>query len=130
MKILIVDDDLTNRLILEKHLDTYGNVHIANNGAEAVDFVRLAIEKNDNYDLICLDIMMPIMDGQEALSIIKQIEEDNQLKPKDRSFIIMTTALDDGKNIIEAFKSQCDAYIVKPIKKEELIKVLKDHKLI
>ncbi len=130
MKILVVDDDLTNRIILQKLLSQYGNVHTANNGEEAVDFVKLAISKNENYDLICLDIMMPVMDGQEALEKIKNIEEELHLTKKDRSFILMTTALGDGKNIMDAFKSQCDAYLVKPIEKNKLEEILKQHELI
>ncbi len=130
MKILVVDDDLTNRIILQKLLSQYGNVHTANNGEEAVDFVKLAISKNENYDLICLDIMMPVMDGQEALGKIKNIEEELHLAKKDRSFILMTTALGDGKNIMDAFKSQCDAYLVKPIEKAKLDEILNKYKLI
>jgi len=130
MKILVVDDDVTSRIILQKYLDSYGNVHTANNGAEAVDFVKLAIDKNENYDLICLDIMMPIMDGHQALIQIKDIKNRANMSSNKHSFIIMTTALDDGKNIIDSFKSQCDAYIVKPIKKKKLTAILKKHKLI
>ena len=130
MKTLVVDDDLTNRIILQKLLSPYGNVHTANDGVEAVDFVKLAIDKNENYDLICLDIMMPKMDGHEALEHIKNIEEEKKLTKEKRSFVIMTTALGDGKNIMDAFKSQCDAYIVKPIEKEKLEEILKKHELI
>ena len=67
MKTLIVEDDFTSRLLLQEILKRYGAVHIAVNGREAVDAVRAAAESDESYDLICLDIMMPEMDGYQAL---------------------------------------------------------------
>jgi len=75
MKTLIVEDDFTSRLLLQGLLQSYGAVHFAVNGKEAVEAVRLALESDELYDLICLDIMMPEMDGQEALRQIRLMEE-------------------------------------------------------
>ncbi|HMK65399.1 MAG TPA: response regulator, partial [Thermodesulfobacteriota bacterium] len=69
------------------------------------------------YDLICLDIMMPEMDGQELLKKICSAESDMGV-PEVK--IIMTTALDDSKNIMTAFRNQCEAYLVKPIRREKV----------
>ena len=76
MKTLIVDDDFTNRLLLQEILKVHGPVHVAVNGKEAVEAVAAARDnKEDPYDLICLDIMMPEMDGQEDLKIIRADED-------------------------------------------------------
>ena len=75
MKSLIVEDDFTSRLLLQEYLKVYGIPHIAVNGREAVEAVRLALEARDHYNLICLDIMMPEMDGQQALREIRALEE-------------------------------------------------------
>ena len=75
MKTLIVEDDFTSRLLLQEILKIYGPVHIAVNGKEAVDAVHLALELGEPYELICLDIMMPEMNGQESLGKIREMEE-------------------------------------------------------
>ncbi|NCC53452.1 MAG: response regulator, partial [Spartobacteria bacterium] len=71
MKTLIVDDDFTNRILLQAIMEEYGVAHIAVNGREAVDAVCMAMDDGVPYDLVCLDIMMPEMDGQEALKAIR-----------------------------------------------------------
>ena len=63
MKALVVEDDFTSRLIMQEMLLGYGSVHIAVNGREALDAFMVAFEKGAPYDLICLDIMMPELDG-------------------------------------------------------------------
>jgi two-component system chemotaxis response regulator CheY len=125
MKALIVEDDFTSRLLLQGILQPHGVCHICVNGREAVDAFRAAIGEKAPYNLVCLDIMMPEMDGQEALRQIREIEANAGIFASDGAKVIMTTALDDKKNIMNAFKEQCDIYLVKPIEKDKLLESLR-----
>ncbi len=130
MKTLIVEDDFTSRLLLQELLKTMGPSHVAVNGKEAVDAVRKAFEAKDPYDLICLDIMMPEMDGQQALKEIRSLEEKNGRAVGQGAKVLMTTALSDKSNIMESFRQQCDGYLVKPIDKGKLMDNLTQFDLI
>ncbi len=79
------------------------------------------MEDNEPYDLICLDIMMPNMDGREALKAIRQIEHEHGINGLDGVKVIMTTALGDSKSVIGSFREGCEAYIVKPVEKTKLL---------
>lgn len=125
MKALIVEDDFTSRLLLQGILQPFGECHICVNGREAVDAFRAAIDANAPYTLVCLDIMMPEMDGQAALREFRSIEANAGIYASDGVRVIMTTALDDKKNIMNAFKEQCDIYLVKPIEREKLLESLR-----
>lgn len=131
MKALIVEDDFASRIVLQKYLGPYGHTDIVVNGREAVEAFTIALEDSEPYDLICLDIMMPEMNGQEALKIIRKIEEDRNIKPEERVKIIMMTALDTPGDVVEAFyKGDCNAYLVKPIMKKKLLSLLSEYNLI
>lgn len=130
MKSLIVDDDFFNRRILQSMLAGYGEAHVAVNGKEALFAFEQARAEEAPYDVICLDIMMPEMNGQEVLKTIRQIEENKKIPGIDSVKIIMTTALDDSGNIKEAFKEQCESYLIKPISKSKLLKILTNFGLI
>ncbi len=130
MKTLIVEDDFTSRLILQELLKGYGTSHIAVNGKEAVEAVQNALDAGKPYDLICLDIMRPEMDGQQCLVQIRAQEKSRGIPPSKMSKIVMTTALGDLKNVGEAYHSLCDAYLVKPIQKKQLIEELRKLELI
>ncbi|MBN1959210.1 MAG: response regulator [Desulfuromonadales bacterium] len=130
MKCLVVEDEFTSRLMLQKLLEKYGEVHIAVNGREAAEAVHLAFKDGEPYDLITMDVMMPEMTGKEALKSIREIEATFEVPPGDGAKIIMTTALGDGKSIMSAFKDQCDGYLVKPLDTKKLLKYLQDFKLI
>lgn len=125
MKTLIVEDDFTSRLLLQELLKEYGPTHLAVNGREAVEAFRLALATNQPYNLICLDIMMPEMNGQTALREMRQLEEANNIFSSDGAKVIMTTALDHPKDVIAAFSGLCDAYLIKPIDKAKLIDTLR-----
>lgn len=125
MKTLIVEDDFTSRLLIQEFLRGFGTAHIAVNGREAVEAVRIALAAGQPYDLICLDIMMPGMDGQQALRAIRDEEETQGIFSTDGAKIIMTTALDDIQNKMTAFSGLCDGYLTKPIYKERLINELR-----
>ena len=130
MKILIVEDDFGSRKLLHVFLSPYGDCDIVVDGEEAIEAFRLALQEGTPYDLICLDIMLPKLDGQEVLKRIRTIEEEHNIVGKRSVKIIMTTALGDAKSIMTAFNSQCEGYLQKPIEKERLIKELRNLELI
>jgi len=121
MKALIVEDDFTSRLLLQRFLQPLGEVHVAVNGREAVEAFRKARETGDPYDLVLLDIMMPEMDGQTALRALRGIEQEEGIVSSDGAKIVMTTALGDVKNVSTAYNSLCDGYLVKPIDRAKLL---------
>ena len=124
MKTLIVEDDFTSRLLLQELLKVYGPIHIAINGREAITAVQIAVQEEEPYDLICMDIMMPEVDGQQALREIRDIETATGIPSSDGAKIVMTTALGDIDDVRDAFSSLCDAYLIKPIRKADLLKKL------
>lgn len=130
MRTLIVEDDFTSRLLLQSFLSQYGECHIAVDGKEAVAAFQTAQRGGQTYDLICMDIMMPEMDGQTALREIRALEEAGGTLANAGAKIIMTTALDDAKNVVQAFNKLCDAYLFKPIDTGKLLGHMKDLRLI
>lgn len=130
MKILVVEDDFAGRKLMEKYLTPFGETDVVVDGKEAMDAFNLAFEENEPYDLICLDIMLPKKDGQQVLKEIRKIEEDRGLLGADATKVIMTTALGDAKNVLSAFRSQCEGYLQKPISKEQLLRQLRELDLI
>ena len=123
LKVLVVEDDFMVRQVVRDILEQHGaNVDIAVNGEEAVQAFRVAWRQQQPYDLLCMDIMMPIMDGQEALVKIRAVETSLGIRGKDEVKVIMLTALDDAKTVMKAYyKGGATSYIVKPIEKERLI---------
>ena len=126
MRILIAEDDMTSRLLLRKMLETFGRCDVSVNGREAVEAFHLAHESGSPYALVCLDIMMPEMDGQAALKALRAEEEARALPPSRAAKIIMTTALRDLDNVTNAYRELCDGYLVKPILRDKLVGLLKE----
>lgn len=121
MKTLIVEDEFTCRKLLQIYLSEHGQCFTAGNGAEAIEAVEESILEKAPYDLVCMDIMMPEVDGIEAVQKIRQIEEKNGITGLSGVKIIMTTTKGFSEDIFEAFRAGCEAYLVKPILKEELL---------
>lgn len=132
LKILLVDDDPTSSLLLKKFLQNYGEAEIVDNGQEALEAIQHSLDIGEPYDLICLDIIMPMMDGNETLRSIRNLEQiayKSGLVHKS-SKIIMITAVGDIKTVFESYGNFCDGYLQKPIKKAMLLKVLNQLKLV
>ena len=122
MKILIVEDDFVSRRLLTDILTPYGDCDIAIDGNEAVEAFRLSWEDNKPYNLICMDIMMPNVDGQEALEKIREFEKAEGVKPVHEVKVIMISALDAPTNVVSAYyRGGATSYIVKPIVEEDLL---------
>lgn len=130
MRILIAEDDFASRKFMFKFLSKYGNCDITVDGIEAVEAFSMALEENERYDLICLDIMMPVLDGYQALKQIRQKEEELGIPDDNRAKIIMTTALSERRNVSKAFELGCTAYAGKPIDQIKFENVLKKLELI
>jgi two-component system chemotaxis response regulator CheY len=120
MKSLIVEDDNTSRLLLERFVSNYGPTASAKNGVEGVQMYRKAVADNEPFDVIFMDIMMPEMNGQEALKMIRNSEEANALPTAKMVKIVMTTAIDKLAEVRKAYFSLCDGYLVKPINQKDL----------
>jgi two-component system chemotaxis response regulator CheY len=130
MKTLIVEDDFTSRLLLQTFLSRYGECHIAVNGKEAVEAFRVATDVAPQYDLICMDILMPEMDGKEAVSQVRALEAARGILSTSGVKIIMTTAVTDVKDLIQSFRELCDAYLIKPINTADLLRELRSLHLV
>jgi two-component system, chemotaxis family, chemotaxis protein CheY len=130
MRTLIVEDDFTSRILMSEFLRELGPAHVAVDGREAVEAVRSALKSGTPYELICLDIMLPEMNGQDVLKEIRARENEAGIQLGKGAKVIMTSALSDPKNVLSAFREQCDGYLVKPIVKEQLFEQLRIQGLI
>lgn len=131
MRVLIVEDDFTARHMLKEILSTFGDCDVVVDGREAVQAFRLAWEEKHPYDLICMDIMMPHMDGNTALEQIREMEREIGIEGSDEVKVIMSTALGDPKTVVKAFyRGGATSYLVKPIDKRKLLGELQNLKLI
>lgn len=131
MRILIADDEHPNRILMDKLLSKYGECTLTENGAEAVEAVQWSIEDDEPYDLICLDIVMPELTGQEALKKIRELERANGMDGDKESKIIMCTSMDSDAHLTEAFFSGgCTDYLTKPITPDALKAKLVEHNII
>lgn len=120
MKCLIAEDDLVARKTLETILSDVCECHTTVNGQQAVDAFKTALDQGEPYDLLCLDIMMPEMDGHEALLAIRELEDAAHLDESACARVIMITSVRDPIHVLDAFRGGCEAYIVKPIEKSKL----------
>ncbi|WP_045216909.1 response regulator [Desulfonatronovibrio magnus] len=131
MKALVVEDDMTSRMVLAKILSQHFTCDTAENGLQAVEMFREALQNNDPYTLVFMDIMMPVMDGQSSLKAIRETETKMNVPIGDEVKAVMTTALSDTKNVTEAFfQGQADAYISKPISKDKVFEALREVRLL
>jgi Response regulators consisting of a CheY-like receiver domain and a winged-helix DNA-binding domain len=130
MKILIAEDDLVSRKFLLKFFSVYGRCDLVVDGLEAVDAFLLSVQEKDPYDLVCLDIMMPKVNGTKVLKAIRDLETQQGVLPEKRSKVIIITALAETQFVQNAFEVGCEAYIMKPVDTNKLTEVLKDMNLI
>ena len=127
MRILIAEDDRLSRVFLKKFLSSYGTCDVAVDGMEALDAFMEAVKQKEPYDLLCLDIMMPRVDGLKVLKAIRVHEKQHNLK---HTCIMMMTALADVEYVDQALELGCDAYAAKPIDTEKVESVMRNLKLI
>ncbi|PLX84984.1 MAG: response regulator [Desulfuromonas sp.] len=131
MRTLIVEDDFTSRILLQKILSPYGLCDVAVNGREALEALELAHREGQPYQLACLDIMLPELNGQEVLKALRALEKERGIPDREECKVVMTTCLDSPKEVMEAYyRGGCTAYLVKPIERQKLLGTLREFGLI
>ncbi|MBQ1511136.1 MAG: response regulator transcription factor [Selenomonadaceae bacterium] len=130
MRILIAEDDRMSRTFLSRFLSEYGDVDVATDGMEALDLLMDAARKNMNYDLLCLDIMMPKVSGIQVLKVVRTMEKQHGVPQEDHLPVIMMTALTDMDYVDQAFDLGCDAYASKPLELGKVEGLMRDLGLI
>lgn len=127
MRILIVDDDYISRTQIKALMLGYGDCDIAPNGDVALMLFDAAHEENTPYRLITVDVDMPGMNGQELVTELRKREDILNASANDtEAKIIMVSAMDDGRNIMNSFRKGAEGYLVKPITPDKLLKTLNE----
>jgi len=111
-KILIAEDNDSNFILMTYILKKYYVFERAKNGQEAVDMVA----NGGQYDIVLMDIKMPVMDGLEATKRIKA------LRPELPVIALTANAFDSDRNM--AFESGCDEFLSKPISSDLCLKTI------
>jgi two-component system chemotaxis response regulator CheY len=124
MKSLVVEDEFISRSVLQRFLSRHGPCDVAVDGMEAVEAVRAAYEAQEPYQLICLDIGLPTLSGQEVLASVRSLERARGLELGQGTRVIMTTSALGKRQVMGAFRGGADAYLPKPIQLESLSREL------
>jgi len=127
IKILLVEDELASRRTLNSFLHPIGEVDICVNGHIALTVAEKALENNQPYELIFLDIMISNLDGILTLKKIRQLETQYGVKDHAKSKVIMTSANTDKDVILKAAQAGCTSYMIKPIDKNRLYNEIRKH---
>ncbi len=125
LRCLIAEDDRISRTFLSEFLSDYGHCDATSDGMEALDAILDAIKKKEPYDLLCLDIMMPKVDGLRVLKVLRKVEAQQKIPPEKRLRVIIMTAIADMEYVDEAFRLGCDAYASKPIDTDQVLETMK-----
>ena len=116
MRFLVVDDDFETRHLMQKLLRPFGDVDVATDGEEGVEAFSRALKEGEPYSLVTMDILMPNVDGQQALREIRQIEKERGIAPEKQARVIMVSGLDNSEELHDAFfLGEATGHIVKPI---------------
>jgi len=117
--ILGVDDNRTNRKVIQKMLEGFGcRIDTVDNGKDAITRLHQAIDEQDPYQLVLLDMQMPEMDGEQTLSLIKQDDKTRHTK------VIILTSMGQRGDALRLEKAGCSGYLMKPVKQSQLFKTI------
>lgn len=118
LRVLVADDNSTNIEVVSKmlKLEEVYDVTIAKDGQEAYDLVKVNMERNRHFDVIFMDIQMPILDGLQSTRLIRKMGYSAP--------IVALTAFSEESNVKECMESGMDEFLSKPIRRPALKQVL------
>lgn len=123
MKILVVDDEFVALNKMTGILSAFGECDAATNGEQALEMYLKALDRIHPYDLVTIDIEMPGMDG---LTLLARICEEEKRRQARQTKKIMVSAASSVDNVKQAAHNRCDAFLVKPVKRQALLQKLVD----
>ncbi|MDT8445352.1 MAG: response regulator [bacterium] len=126
MKSLVIEDDLGSRLLLERILMRYGPCTCVTNAFEGIQRFKEALEQQEPFEVVVIDIVLPGRDGFEVLAQIRNDERRRHVEAKDRTHLILATALTDTKYVLKGFQEGTDLYLTKPFGPPEVRGFLKE----
>ncbi len=131
MKILIVDDDHLSQVALAATMSRFGACTCESNGRDGLARFEQALDAGEPFDLVFMDIQMPVMDGQTALAAIRDLERARKVPPGQEAKAVMVTCFDDIKNVSASFfRGQATCYFTKPIDMRRMVAELRQEGLI
>jgi two-component system chemotaxis response regulator CheY len=131
LRALIVDDDPVNTRFLSEILSPYARCDIAENGRRGLTAFDRALAAGTPYDIIFLDVMMPGMDGHQALEGMRHLENRQGVPPSQAAKVIMVSALDDSRTLYRAFfQGHALSFLAKPFSGNTVLEELRKFDLI
>lgn len=124
MNILIVDDDFVSRTKMRTIIQSLGACIDEESAQKALEDFENALDEGRPFDLVTLDIHMPVMDGTEILCRIREAEKKRNIPIENRAKVFMVTSQSDKDSLITCLQAGCDGFVVKPFTREILFKKL------
>lgn len=121
MRFLVVDDDIWANRLIAHTLEKHGEVVSTANGDEALAAIQESWSNAAAFDLVCLDIDMPGVDGHATLAAIRALEETRGVEPGRGVAVVMVSGHREPDHFFAAFREGCEAYLVKPVTAEKLL---------
>lgn len=131
LRALIIDDDPVTKRFLAEILAPFAACELAANGREGLDAFARALGDAKPYDVIFIDVMMPAMDGHQALEAMRHLEHEQHVGPADAAKVIMVSAADDSRNVYRAFfQGQALSFLPKPFTSDAVLDELRKFDII
>lgn len=122
MKILVVDDQMTTRMLLRCMLENYGEVVEANCGRDGVGVFREALSGAAPFQLVCVDLGLPDIDGNAVLEQLRAAEIEHQVAAPATIVVVTGTVSDAARD--GALERSADAFLTKPVSYEDVFALL------
>lgn len=133
MNILLVEDVEISRIVAENILRQFSEVTFidnAKNGFEAIKKTLDLYKKGKKYDVIFMDIIMPITSGYQALENIRKYEKNNHIEENNRSKIVILSSLNTKEEIENGLRMGANKVFIKPINYEDIKSLFKEWNMI
>ncbi|OVE81079.1 hypothetical protein BVY04_04155 [bacterium M21] len=127
LEILIAEDEPTSAMLLIHMFEPLGRCAVVTDGKKAVSLVDVCMAEGTPFDLICLDIKMPTLDGWDVLRRIREIEQDRGVPAEKQVKVMMTTSRPRGQDDLDSdLESLYQGYLPKPYDLDQLAEMLKE----